>query len=672
MDSMDTSVTPSRASGPATPSLDSNATMDASRENRSREQARPPHRSGRGRDNPRGRGGGRQRKEMGRTEWSRNKGDRRARNDAEAVKRQKVSDERERPIYAVDFSKEDIEAEERRPKRKVAVMIGYSGSGYKGMQLNDKEKTIEGDLFGAFVAAGAVSKANANDPKKSSLVRCARTDKGVHAAGNVISMKLIIDDKDIVQRINDNLSPQIRVWGIERANSSFSAYQLCDSRIYEYLIPTHCFLPPHPDSFLGKKLVELADEAGDREGYEARQKDLATFWSETEEQYIQPILNALDPSLRYSVLEALHENESRKVTKAIVPVDASEIKTGPERDQKVERDKVLPEGDWVMGLDGPLDSNPTANSALPTSDGPKIRSELAGLEKPDEIKLEELMTSGKSSEVKLEALETPEKPGEIKIEEQETKLLKPKQLSPEETAIRELKAAYIKAKKAYRIHPDRLARIKSSLFRYIGTKNYHNYTIQKNFRDPSSKRIIKTFVVNEKPILIGDTEWLSLKVHGQSFMMHQIRKMVSMVALVVRCGCHEGRIQDSYMADKIVIPKAPGLGLLLERPVFDSYNAKMAGQNDRNPIGFKKYEKEMEEFKQREIYERIFREEERDNQFHIMFSSIDNLRTSQLLYLSSMGIAATKEDGNGDVTEIKVEEAVDGGSSDDDEHPEDG
>jgi tRNA pseudouridine38-40 synthase len=33
------------------------------------------------------------------------------------------------------FSKEEIEAEERRPKRKVAVMLGYSGTGYKGMQM---------------------------------------------------------------------------------------------------------------------------------------------------------------------------------------------------------------------------------------------------------------------------------------------------------------------------------------------------------------------------------------------------------------------------------------------------------------------------------------------------------------------------------------------------------
>lgn len=39
------------------------------------------------------------------------------------------------PIYATQFSKEELEAQERKPKRKVAVMIGYSGSGYKGMQL---------------------------------------------------------------------------------------------------------------------------------------------------------------------------------------------------------------------------------------------------------------------------------------------------------------------------------------------------------------------------------------------------------------------------------------------------------------------------------------------------------------------------------------------------------
>jgi tRNA pseudouridine38-40 synthase len=137
----------------------------------------------------------------------------------------------------------------------VAVMIGYSGTGYKGMQIDNKQKTIEGDLFNAFVAAGAISKANADDPKKSSLVRCARTDKGVHAAGNVISLKLIIEEDDIIEKINANLSEQIRVWGIQRTIGSFSCYQACDSRWYEYLIPTHAFLPPHWRSMRKKKVT---------------------------------------------------------------------------------------------------------------------------------------------------------------------------------------------------------------------------------------------------------------------------------------------------------------------------------------------------------------------------------------------------------------------------------
>jgi tRNA pseudouridine38-40 synthase len=115
--------------------------------------------------------------------------------------------------------------------------------------------------------------------------------------------------------------------------------------------------------------------------------------------------------------------------------------------------------------------------------------------------------------------------------------------------------------------------------------------------------------VNPEPIVINGTEWLSLKVHGQSFMMHQIRKMVAMCALVVRSGCTPDRIKDTYGPDRIAIPKAPGLGLLLERPIFDNYNSK-AKTLDRDPIDFEKYATAMNEFKQREIYDRIFREEE--------------------------------------------------------------
>ena len=476
------------------------------------------------------------------------------------------------------------------------------GSGHHVAALttvrNHHEKTIESDLFKAFVDAGAISKANADDPKKSSLIRCARTDKGVHAAGNVISLKLIVEDPDIVAKINEHLSPQIRVWGIERTNGAFSCYQHCDSRTYQYLIPSHCFLPPHPKSFLSRQMVELAEEANDLKGYEARQKEVEDVWSELEEGYIRPVIEEIDPSIRDEVLRAFYEHASSLG-------NGSSTKTTADQKQ--------------------------SNSDIP--DQGKVISTVMSIG----------TTENKNDQESTAAMPPIPGPETAHAEDSEASGGRPRVLTPIEIALRLLKAAHIKARNAYRIHPDRIARVRSHLSRYIGTHKFHNYTIDKTFRDPSATRVIKAFTVDANPITINDTEWLSLKVWGQSFMMHQIRKMVSMVALLVRCGCHEGRIQDSYMAHKLSIPKAPSLGLLLECPVFEVYNEKLEGFG-YNKIDFGRYEKEMEEFKQREIYERIFREEERDHTFHSFFTGLDNARSSQLFYLSSVGVEAIKKD----------------------------
>lgn len=68
-------------------------------------------------------------------------------------------------------------------------------------------------LFKALCEAGAVSPSNAVDPRKVQLIRCARTDRGVHAACNVVSLKMIIKDPQLINKINDLLPKDIRVWG---------------------------------------------------------------------------------------------------------------------------------------------------------------------------------------------------------------------------------------------------------------------------------------------------------------------------------------------------------------------------------------------------------------------------------------------------------------------------
>lgn len=479
------------------------------------------------------------------------------------------------------FSKEEIAAEERRPKRKVAVMIGYSGTGYKGMQVNGDEATIERDLFRAFVKAGAISKANADDPRKSSLARCARTDKGVHAAGNVISLKLIIEEDDILEKINEALPEQIRVWGMQRTNNSFNCYQYCDSRFYEYLMPSYCLLPPHPNTFLGQKLAELTKEHGAEEQVGARMADVKDFWQNVEDTAIKPILAKLEPDVRAQVLERVHA------------MDDEESKAADDK---------------------------PAEAKEPAAEETAVEETAAA---EDNAKPADDAAAGDGVDVSLPSV----KP-------------KGRELGPVDFALRDIKAAYIAAKRAYRVSPERLSQLQDGLNQYLGTNSFHNYTVLKAYGDPSAKRHIKSFVVNPDPVIIGNTEWLSLKVHGQSFMMHQIRKMVGLVSLMVRCGTPWDRVAESYGRVKMAIPKAPGLGLLLERPVFENYNRRAVSQLQRPAIDFENYADKMEAFKQKEIYQRIFAVEERDNSFHIFFNQIDQFRSNHFLWLTAGGLKA--------------------------------
>jgi hypothetical protein len=159
---------------------------------------------------------------------------------------------------ATDADPRDVpEAEKspRLPKRQSAILLGFCGTGCAGMQMSVSDyhigkstpiltmlysqpdaRTIEGVLFEALVRVGAVSSDNADDPTKVSLGRAARTDAGVHAAGNLVSLKLITQIPgvpDVVAAVNELLPPEIRIWGIVRVQNSFNA------RTYAYFSLQH-------------------------------------------------------------------------------------------------------------------------------------------------------------------------------------------------------------------------------------------------------------------------------------------------------------------------------------------------------------------------------------------------------------------------------------------------
>lgn len=99
-------------------------------------------------------------------------------------------------------------------------------------------------------------------------MRAARTDAGVSAAINVLNLKLILnppskpEDMSLEDYINSFLPDTIRVWKIIRVQGGFHARTMCDSRMYNYSLPTYCFLEPRPQTPMGKRIERKEGEIG--------------------------------------------------------------------------------------------------------------------------------------------------------------------------------------------------------------------------------------------------------------------------------------------------------------------------------------------------------------------------------------------------------------------------
>ncbi|XP_044030508.1 tRNA pseudouridine synthase A isoform X2 [Siniperca chuatsi] len=306
---------------------------------------------------------------------------------------------------------EPTEDEKKYPKKKVVLLLAYSGKGYYGMQRNpgtSQFRTIEDDLVTALIKSGCIPENHGDDMKKMSFQRCARTDKGVSAAGQVVSLKLRLIE-DIIDKINEHLPPQIRVLGLKRVTQGFNSKNNCDARTYSYMLPTAALSPKDYD---------------------------------------------------------------------------------------------------------------TGNIA------------------------------------------------------------------------------------AFRLSPETLQRVNCLFSLYKGTHNFHNFTSQKAASDPSARRYITEMSCGE-PFICSNTEFAVITVRGQSFMLHQIRKMIGLVIAVVKGYAKEEVMQRSWGQEKVDVPKAPGLGLVLERVHFDRYNKRFGGDGLHERLEWDREEEAIKAFKEAHIYPTI-------------------------------------------------------------------
>ncbi|XP_029038272.1 tRNA pseudouridine synthase A [Osmia bicornis bicornis] len=205
---------------------------------------------------------------------------------------------------------EETEDAVQRVKRKnFVILLGYLGKNYLGMQINRGTKTIEESLLTALLEANFITKPQFEDIRELRFQRAARTDKGVSAVRQIVSLKLPHDVNK--EDINKHLPKDIRVFGIKRVTKGFNSKNQCDARTYRYVLPTFALAPENPD-FLKLGEDEVLDE-------DIRRQQLSTINGEPYNAFrlSAKMLDDLNETLK--LLEGTHNFHN--FTSRIKPLD---------------------------------------------------------------------------------------------------------------------------------------------------------------------------------------------------------------------------------------------------------------------------------------------------------------------------------------------------------------
>ncbi|KAG8185810.1 hypothetical protein JTE90_002035 [Oedothorax gibbosus] len=160
----------------------------------------------------------------------------------------------------------------------------------------------------------------------------------------------------------------------------------------------------------------------------------------------------------------------------------------------------------------------------------------------------------------------------------------------------------------YRITDEKIKEVNDILTQYLGTKNFYNFTSGRLPGDPSCKRYILSIECGP-PFESCGLELCVIKIKGQSFMLHQIRKMVGLCIAIMRNLADTSVLDKAWLNERLDIPKAPGLGLMLEELHYDWYNSKYGSDGMHDALKWEEYDEVIETFKKEKICSNIAQSE---------------------------------------------------------------
>ncbi|XP_076299421.1 pseudouridine synthase 1 [Lasioglossum baleicum] len=147
----------------------------------------------------------------------------------------------------------------------------------------------------------------------------------------------------------------------------------------------------------------------------------------------------------------------------------------------------------------------------------------------------------------------------------------------------------------FRLTKDMVDKLNENLKLLEGTHNFHNFTIKVRPIDPSARRYIMYF--NCVDIFVeNDIEFAVLEIKGQSFMLHQIRKMISLIIGISRNIVTTDIVKSAFSLERIDIPMAPGLGLSLHHVHYKYYNKRYGNDGIHESLDWEECNKEVEQF----------------------------------------------------------------------------
>jgi tRNA pseudouridine38-40 synthase len=182
-----------------------------------------------------------------------------------------------------------------------------------------------------------------------------------------------------------------------------------------------------------------------------------------------------------------------------------------------------------------------------------------------------------------------------------------------------------------------LERLRTLVQKFKGTHNFHNYTNKMRASDPKAQRYIMEFDCNL--VDFGEQgRFYKFRIRGQSFIYHQIRKMIGIMIQVIQEDLKDGFIDNSFFQNSVNIWLAPPQGLFLDRVTFDAYNKKT---DIPEKLEFNQEEEDkVTDFKDNVIYPIIVEAEFKNKTFTEWLNTTKNLQAQgkvQLMDESSEG-----------------------------------